>query len=102
MTLFEAQPYDAARARKKRLRIIAAICAAIVIGLVWWTLRFWPEEHIVDRFFDALQQQNLEQAYGIWMHDPGWKQHPEEYSRYTYNDFEYSSGCCFQPGSSIQ
>ncbi len=87
MTLFEAQPYDAASARKKRNLIIALAFVVIVIGLVWWQLRFWPEERIVDHFFDALQQQDYAQAYGVWMHDPDWKQHPDRYSRYTYNDF---------------
>jgi hypothetical protein len=87
MSLFEAQPYDPRPARKKRDRILALIVLVIVAGLVWWQFRFWPEEHQVDRFFDALQQQNYEHAYGIWMHDPEWKQHPGKYSRYSYNDF---------------
>ena len=87
MTLFEAQPYDAARARRKRQQIIAVACAVIAIGVVCWTLRYWPEEHAVDLFFDALQQQNFEAAYGIWMHDADWKQHPDKYSRYLYSDF---------------
>ncbi len=87
MTLFEAQPYDVARARRKRLRIIAAISAVIVIGIVWYSLRLWPQEHLVDQFFDALQQQNFEKAYGIWMHDPDWKQHADKYSKYPYTDF---------------
>ena len=87
MTLFEAQPYDAARARKKRNIILAVIAAIIVIGVVVWLNRFWSEEHIVDQFFTALQQQNFERAYGVWMHDPDWKQHPERYTRYSYNDF---------------
>jgi hypothetical protein len=87
MTLFEAQPYDPAHARKKRNLIIAIIFAAIIVTLVWWQLRFWPEERVVDHFFDALQQRNYEQAYGIWMQDGDWKQHPDRYSRYSYNDF---------------
>jgi hypothetical protein len=87
VTLFEAQPYDPAAARKKRNIIIAIIFVIIVIALLWWQLRYWPEERVVDRFFDALQQQHYEQAYGIWMHDPNYRQHPERYSRYTYNDF---------------
>ena len=87
MTLFEAQPYDPTAARKKRNIVIAIVFVIIVIGLVWWQLRYWPEEHVVDHFFEALQQQNYEQAYAIWMHDPNWKQHPERYSRYSYNDF---------------
>jgi hypothetical protein len=87
MTLFEAQPYDPARARKKRQLIFAIIGAVIVIGILWLMFRFWPQEHAVDQFFDALQQQNYEKAYGIWMRDPNWKQHLERYARYPYNDF---------------
>jgi hypothetical protein len=87
MTLFEAQPYDEARARKRRALIVALVVLGLVIGIVWWQMRYWPEERVVDRFFDALQQQDYEKAYGIWMHDPSWKQHPQQYDRYTYNDF---------------
>lgn len=87
MTLFEAQAYDAARARKRRNIILIAVAIVIVIIGVWWLNRFWPEEHTVNQFFDALQQQKYEQAYGIWMHDPDWKQHPDRFSRYSYNDF---------------
>ena len=87
MTLFEAQPYDEGRARKRRALIIALVVLGLVIALVWWQLRFWPEERVVDHFFDTLQQQNFDQAYGIWMNDPNWKQHPDRYSRYPYSDF---------------
>jgi hypothetical protein len=87
MTLFEAQPYDPARARRKWIRISAIAGVVIVLLILWWMFRLWPEEHVVDQFFDALQQQNLEQAYAIWMHDPDWKQHPDRYARYTYADF---------------
>jgi hypothetical protein len=87
MTLFEAKPYDPRQGRKKRNIIIAIVFAVLVMALVWWQLRFWPEERVVDRFFDALQQQHFDQAYGIWMNDPDWKQHPDRYSRYTLNDF---------------
>jgi hypothetical protein len=87
MTLFEAQPYDPASTRKKRNIIIALVFVVIIIAIFWWQLRFWPEERVVDHFFDALQQRNYTQAYGIWMQDPDWKQHPERYSRYSYDDF---------------
>ena len=48
MTLFEAQPYDPARARKKRLVVLAIIGGVIAIGLLWWMFRFWPEERAVN------------------------------------------------------
>ena len=87
MTLFEAQPYDAARARKRRALIVGLVVLVLVIALVWWQARYWPEERVVDRFFDTLQQQNYDKAYGIWMHDPDWKQHPQQYVRYPLSDF---------------
>ena len=87
MTLFEAQPYDAARARKRRNIVLIAAAIVIVLFVLWWLNRFWPEEHIVNQFFDALQHQKYEQAYGIWMHDPDGKQHPDRYTRYSYSDF---------------
>ena len=43
----------------------------IVLALGWW-FRYWPEEHVVGKFFDALQKQDYKTAYGIWMHDPQW------------------------------
>jgi hypothetical protein len=87
MTLFEAKPYDPARARRRRGRIIAIALVLIVLGLAVWHFRYWREEHQVDKFFDALQQQNFEKAYGVWMNDPAWKQHPDKYARYPFSDF---------------
>jgi len=87
MTLFEAHPYDPSRARQKWRWIFLAVCAVLLVAILWWVFRFWPEEHLVNQFFDALQQHNYEQAYGVWMHDPDWKQHQDRYSRYAYNDF---------------
>lgn len=92
MTLFEAKPYDPAHGRKRRNIIIAIAFAVLVIAVIWWQLRFWPEERVVNRFFDALQQQNFAQAYGIWMNDPSWQQHPQQYSRYSFNDFQKDWG----------
>ena len=87
MTLFEAKPYDPARARKRRGQIIASIVVVILLGLVAWHFRYWREERQVNRFFDALQTKSYEKAYGIWMNDPDWKQHPDKYARYPFSDF---------------
>jgi hypothetical protein len=87
MTLFEAKPYDPTLARKRKQRIAIVVSVLVVLAVLWWHFRYWPEEHQVDQFFAALQQQQYEQAYGIWMHDPNWKQHPQQYARYTYSSF---------------
>jgi hypothetical protein len=87
MTLFQTKPYDPVAARKKRNWIIAIIVIAAVLAILGWNFRHYPEEHQVDKFFAALQQKNYEQAYGIWNHDPDWKQHPEKYSNYAFGRF---------------
>ena len=87
MTLLDAKEYDPQKERKRRARIISAIVALLVLGFLGWWFRYWPEERVADRFFDALQRQNYETAYGIWMNDPQWKQHPERYPKYPYNEF---------------
>ena len=87
MTLFEAQPFDPVQARKKRIRITAIVVLVLVCLILAWNFRHYPQEHLVDTFFAALQQQNYEKAYGIWNHDPDWKQHPQKYASYTFGDF---------------
>ena len=87
MTLLDAKQYDPERGRKKRNRILAAILILIVVALLAWLFRYWPEERIVGHFFQALQKQDYNQAYGIWMHDPNWQQHPQGHAKYPFNDF---------------
>jgi hypothetical protein len=86
-TLFGAQPYDEAGARRRRFWIAGAILAAIAIAALLWFNRYWPEQRRVEQFFVQLQAKNYESAYAIWMNDPNWKQHPEKYSRYGFHAF---------------
>jgi hypothetical protein len=87
MTLLDAQQYDPERARKRKMQIISAITLLVIVLAVGWWFRYWPDERIVGHFFDALQKQDYKSAYGLWMHDPQWEQHPEEHARYPFNDF---------------
>jgi hypothetical protein len=87
MTLLDAQEYDSKKARKRKKRIIAAIAIVLILFCLGWWFRYWPEERIVGHFFDALQRQDYKTAYGIWMHDPQWAQHPDQYPKYPFNEF---------------
>ena len=87
MTLLDAKEYDPARERKRRTRIITSAVLLIVLAFLGWWFRYWPEERVAGHFFDALQKQQYESAYGIWMHDPQWRQHPDRYQKYPYNEF---------------
>jgi hypothetical protein len=87
MTLLDAKEFDFARARRRRLLISTTIFVILMIGFLAWNFRFWPEEHIVSQFFDALQNKQYETAYGIWFRDADWQQHKDKYSQYPYNEF---------------
>ncbi len=86
-TIFQAPQYDPAREKRRRnLIITVAVILAVLAGL-YWMFRFWPQERRVDQFFTALEQKDYEKAYGIYMHDPDWKQHQDQYARYPFHDF---------------
>jgi len=87
MTLLDAQHYDEAAARRRRNRIASAVVLLLIVLWLAWTYRNFPEERIVSLFFDTLQKHDYEAAYGIWMHDRQWKQHPQRYSNYPFNEF---------------
>jgi hypothetical protein len=87
MTLLDAKDYDPTKERRKKKRIILAILIVLVVAAIVWWFRYYPEERVADHFFAALQRQDFASAYGIWMHDPQWKQHPERYPKYPFNEF---------------
>ena len=91
----DAQPFDEARARRRRIIISILVFVVLFAAFTAWELRFLPEEHAADRFFKQIESQNFEGAYALWMADPEWKQHPEKYSRYPFNEFVQDWG----PGS---
>ena len=111
MTLMDAQQYDDTRARQRRTRIIALIVVVLVCAWVGYHLRNYPERTAVGKFFAAVQKQDYESAYGVWFHDPDWKQHQSKYSNYQFNDFyrdwgpggewgvmkSYTVDCSFSP-----
>ena len=87
MTLMDAKEPDLARERRRRFLIWLTAVVVLVGAWLVWTFRFWPEERVADKFFSALQKQDYESAYGIYFHDPAWKQHPQQHTQYPYNEF---------------
>jgi hypothetical protein len=85
--LFDAQPYDEALARRRRLLIAFGVIALIAIAVTVYINRYWPETRHVERFFTQLEAKDFEGAYATWMNDPAWKQHPEKYKRYPFGAF---------------
>jgi hypothetical protein len=87
MSLLDAQPFDEKRQTRRRIIYSVIILAVLALAFIAWELRFLPEERVANKFFARLQAQDFEGAYGAWQADPAWKQHPEKYSAYPYQDF---------------
>ncbi len=92
MTLMDAQQYDDTRDRKRRNLIIAGVFAFLILAWVGYHLRNYPERHAVDKFLTALQSQDVQGAYALWVRDPDWKSHSAKYSNYTFGDFSTDWG----------
>jgi hypothetical protein len=114
----DAKEYDEAGARRRKRRILTVVGILLVLGFLAYQLRYWPQEHLVDKFFTALQKQDFSTAYGIYRADPNWKQHEQQHSDYPYNEFYrdwgpggewgliknfkvYASGECPKGGSGV-
>lgn len=87
MTLLDAKQYDFTRERRRRIVIISLIVVVLVLAGMAWTNRYWPEKRVADKFFVALSNKDYGTAYGIYFADPQWKQHPEKYPKYPFNEF---------------
>ncbi len=113
MTLLDAEQYDSARERRRRMWIALAVSLLLLVAWAVYHCRDYPERNAVSKFFAALQSQNYEAAYSVWFRDPDWKQHANKYSAYPFNDFyrdwgpggewglvkSYSVDCSLSPGS---
>jgi len=87
MTLLDAKEYHPEKERKRRTQIISAVVFVLLLVFSAWWNRFWPEKRIADKFFSSLQKQDFETAYGIYYHDPEWKQHRQNHAQYPFNEF---------------
>jgi hypothetical protein len=83
----DAQVYDEARARRRKVRMVVIVGTLLVLAFLVYQFRFWPEQRLVDKFFAALQRQDYETAYGLYIADPGWRQHQSQHAMYPYNEF---------------
>ena len=92
MTLFQAAKYDPSRERWKALLVPILLVLVLLGAFLTWYLWNWPEEHVVNRFFQAIEHKDMEKAYAIWNADTEWKQHPDKYKNYTFGAFTIDWG----------
>lgn|SRR5690348_8227630 len=57
---------SAARAKVVKRVILAALAAAIVSTIAYFSFRTHPQEAVVDQFMNDLRKGNYQEAYGLW------------------------------------
>jgi hypothetical protein len=100
MTLLDAPKFDPAKEKRTRNSLIAGGVAIVLIVLIGvggfvaghgWFFDDLLIEHHVKTFLEAVKENNLDQAYGIWLNDPDWKNHPQN-PNYDFKRFESDWG----------
>jgi hypothetical protein len=100
MTLLDAPPYDEVGARRRRVILYYAAGLLFVLFVSWWLAAGrpvdWPwhwNNHLLGRmtvnaFYKDLEKNDLPAAYGVWIHDKNWQQHPDKHAGYTFDRFQ--------------
>jgi hypothetical protein len=100
MTLLDAPQFDARRERRRTLIVQLTSGALALLFVGWWLLASrpvdWPwnwnrylfGRAAVNKFLSAVEADDLPRAYGIWVHDKNWEQHPKQYGAYPYARFQ--------------
>ena len=107
MTLLNAPEYDPAKDRRRKNMLIGAgvlvlVIAAIGLGGFFaghgWFFDDLVIEHHVGTFLGAVQADDLDKAFAIWLNDPDWKQHPQN-PNYDFSRFQEDWGPASQDGN---
>jgi hypothetical protein len=86
MTLLDAPKYNPTHDRRVRNLLITAGVSIVLIAVIGvggyllghgWFFDNLMIEHRASNFLSAVQDNDLEKAFGIWLNDPDWKQHPQ-------------------------
>jgi hypothetical protein len=100
MTLLDAPQFDAKRSRRNLLIVQCSAGALLLLFVSWWLVAnrpvdwpwFWNRYLFgradVNKFLRAVEADDLTRAYGIWINDKNWQQHPQQYATYPYSRFQ--------------
>jgi hypothetical protein len=104
MTLLDAPKFDETRYRRNRMILFGCVGLLAVFLMAWWLVAGrpvdWPwnwDAHLfgrsaVNRFLTAVEHDDLQKAYGIWLDDANWQQHTAQHSSYPFSRFEQDWG----------
>jgi hypothetical protein len=86
--------HEEPKSKLRRYVITGVVFALLVTWGVWYLVRFYPEKHAADRFFDALVAGDMPRAYQLW----------KPSASYTFRDFldDWGSAGYYGPVKSYQ
>jgi len=99
MTLLDAPKFDEVRDRRIRTILYSTAGAILALLIAFWLIAGHPVDwpwywlhHLqarsaANQFLDAVEKDDLSKAYGVWMHDPDWQQHANNYTSYPFKRF---------------
>lgn len=100
MTLLDAPKFDAVRERRNTTILYGGVGLFLVLLIGAWLASGMPVDwpwnwytHFrarltVNHFLNAVEKNDMERAYGVWAHDPDWKNHPQQHTIYPFARFE--------------
>ena len=100
MTLLDAPKYDAAREQRNRVILYSIAGLVFVSLLVFWLMAGrpvdWPwnwsnyfsARSTVNHFLTDIEKNDLASAYGLWIDDKDWQQHPQQHGAYPFARFQ--------------
>jgi hypothetical protein len=100
MTLLDAPKFDPAREQRRQVFQYSTAGFLVVLFVAWWLVAGrpvdWPwnwynylaGRAMVNDFLGAVEKNDLPKAYGIWIHDKDWQQHPVKNEAYPFSRFQ--------------
>jgi hypothetical protein len=104
MTLLDAPAFDTVRDRRRRMILYFGLGGLGVLIIAWWLAAGMPIDYpwtwndhwrgtvAVDRFLKAVEQNDLQKAFAIWVHNKDWQQHPDQVGDYSFARFQQDWG----------
>jgi hypothetical protein len=100
MTLLDAPEFDEAHERRRLVVFYSTAGLLFVLFVGFWLAAGRPVDYpwywnshlrgrmAVNSFLTAVEKNDLPAAYGIWIHDKDWQQHPAAQHTYTFDRFQ--------------
>jgi hypothetical protein len=92
----DAPAYDEKKETRKKQLLIGALATVLLLMAIalsgffsghGWFFSNVPAELRVNKFLTTVEAGDFQKAYGLWMDDDAWQQHPQQYD-YTFDRFK--------------